>query len=72
MGMEDDTRKFLILIVNTISIVFIWMMLNVVAGIYFGLAFFEGRPGWENYVYYAAFLVSLFFLIKYLARKWKL
>jgi hypothetical protein len=72
MGMEDDTRKFLILILNTISIVFIWMMLNVVAGIYFDLAFFEDRPSWKNYIYYVAFLASLFFLIKYLARKWKL
>jgi hypothetical protein len=72
MGMEDDTRKFLILILNTISLVFIWMMLNVLAGIYFGLAFFEGTPGWKNYIYYLLFLSSLFFLVRYLARKWKL
>ena len=72
MGMEDDTRNFLILIVNTISIVFIWMALNVLAGIYFELAFFDDRPGWKTYIYYAAFLTSLFFLIKYLMRKWKL
>ncbi len=72
MGMEDDTRNFLILIVNTISIVFIWMALNVLAGIYFELAFFDDRPDWKNYIYYAAFLTSLFFLIKYLMRKWKL
>ncbi|MEO7523262.1 MAG: hypothetical protein ABIT58_04170 [Ferruginibacter sp.] len=72
MGMEDDTRDFLVLIVNTISLVFIWMALNVVAGIYFELGFFEGRPSWKNYIYYAALLISLFMLIKHLRRKWKL
>lgn len=70
--MEDDTRRFLILIVNTISLVFIWMALNVLAGIYFELAFFDERPGWKNYIYYAAFLLSLFFLLKHLKSKWKL
>ena len=72
MGMEDDTREFLVLIVNTISMVFIWMMLNVVAGIYFDLAFFQDKPGPGNYIYYLAFLASLFFLVRYLRRKWKL
>ncbi|MBC7535352.1 MAG: hypothetical protein H7258_06635 [Ferruginibacter sp.] len=72
MGMEDDTRGFLVLIVNTISMVFIWLMLNVVAGIYFNLAFFEDKPRWGNYIYYLAFLTSLFYLIRYLRRKWKL
>lgn len=69
--MEDDTRNFLVLILNTIAIVFIWMMLNVLAGIYFGLAFFEDVPGWKNYIYYTVFILSLFFMIKYLRRKWK-
>ncbi|MEO6537685.1 MAG: hypothetical protein ABIT07_01740 [Ferruginibacter sp.] len=71
MGMEDDTRGFLILIVNTIATVLIWMIANVLVGIYFNLAFFEDRPGWKNVVYYLGFLVSLFLLIRYLRRKWK-
>lgn len=69
--MEDDTRRFLVLIVNTIAMVFIWMMLNVLVGIYFELAFFDTWPRWQNYLYYAAFVVSLFFLVKYLAKKWR-
>ncbi len=72
MGMEDDTRGFLVLIVNTISIVFIWMMTHVLLGIYFGLAFFEETPGWKNYLYYVILLASLFFLIRFIRRKWKL
>jgi len=72
MGMEDDTRKFLLLIVNSISLVFLWMLLNVIAGIYYELAFFDTAPSWYNYLYYALFLLSLFLLIKYLRRKWNL
>lgn len=71
MGMEDDTRGFLILIVNTIATVLIWMIANVLVGIYFNLAFFEDKPDWKNLVYYFGFLVSLFLLIRYLRRKWK-
>ena len=72
MGMEDDTRGFLILIVNTIAIVLLWMIANVLVGIYLNFAFFEGKPTWKNILYYITFLISLFFLIRYLRRKWKL
>ena len=72
MGMEDDTRGFLILIVNTIAIVLLWMIANVLVGIYLNFAFFEDKPTWKNIIYYIAFLVSLFILIRYLRRKWKL
>ncbi|MEO6668635.1 MAG: hypothetical protein ABIN36_04100 [Ferruginibacter sp.] len=72
MGMEDETRDFLILIVNTISFVFIWMAINVVIGIYFELAFFDDKPNWKNYLYYVFLVGSLFLLIRYLVRKWKL
>jgi ABC-type maltose transport system permease subunit len=72
MGMEDETREFLVRIINTVAIVLIWMMINVFAGIYKGLAFFEDKPGWKNYCYYAFLLVSFVALIIHLKRKWKL
>jgi len=72
MGMEDDTREFLVKIVNTISMVLLWMITCVFLGIFLGYAFFEGSPNWKNIVFYIVFLVSLFFLIRYLIRKWKL
>lgn len=70
--MDEETRKFLILIVNTISIVFIWMMANVIVGIYFGLGFFEGSPTWKNILYYIFLIASFLFLLKHIIRKWKL
>lgn len=72
MGMEEETRAFLTKILQTISIVLLWMMINVFIGIYKGFAFFEDRPGWPNYLYYAGFLTSLVALIVHLKRKLKL
>lgn len=72
MGMEEETRVFLTKILQTISIVLLWMMINVFVGIYKGLAFFEDKPDWANYLYYAGFLISLVALIVHLKRKWKL
>lgn len=72
MGMEDETRLFLIRILQTVSIVLLWMMVNVFIGLYKGFAFFENGPTWQNYLYYAFLLTSLAALIIHLKRKWKL
>ncbi|CAN5489477.1 hypothetical protein BH11BAC3_BH11BAC3_24570 [soil metagenome] len=69
--MEPDIRAFLIRIVQSISMGILWLLVNMSIGIYFGFAFFEGSPTLGNYIYYVAFLVSLFFLLRYLRRKWK-
>jgi len=69
--MEDDTRAFLILILNTISWVLLWMMANVIVGIYFGYAFFEKAPTAGNIVYYLLFIATMIALIVHLKRKWK-
>jgi len=70
--MEDDTRGFLILIANTISIVLLWMMANCYIGIYFGLGFFEGSPNWKNIIYYICLITTFYFLVKHLKKRWKL
>lgn len=70
MGVEPTTQKFFILIVNTIAIVLIWMMVNVVIGIYFELAFFKKLPSWKNILYYLAVIASGIYLTKYLVKKW--
>ncbi|MEO6253666.1 MAG: hypothetical protein ABIO79_10185 [Ferruginibacter sp.] len=72
MGIEDETREFLVRILQTVSIVLLWMMVNVFIGIYKGYAFFETKPGWVNYVYYAFLAISFVFLVFHLKRKWKL
>jgi hypothetical protein len=71
MGMEDETRDFLVLIVNTIALVLIWMIANVLIGIYFGLAFFKDLPDWKNVVYYIFFGATLWWLTRRIRKKWK-
>ncbi|MEP7164981.1 MAG: hypothetical protein ABI741_09805 [Ferruginibacter sp.] len=71
MGMEDDARSYLILIVNTISKVLMWMMASVFFGIYLDYGFFIDRPGWKNIVFYILFLATFILLTRHLLRKWK-
>jgi hypothetical protein len=72
MAMEDDTRAFLVLIVNTMSLVLLWMMANVFFGIYIGYGFFEGSPSWENLLYYALAISSLVLILMRIKRKWNI
>ncbi len=71
MGMEDDTRGFLVLIVNTIALVLLWMIANVLVGIYWGYAFYALSITWKNILYYIISLASLVLLVWYITRKWK-
>lgn len=72
MGMEDETRDFLVLILNTIALVLIWMILQVLLGIFFKLGLFETTPSVKNYLYYVFLVASLILLIRHLGKKWKL
>lgn len=58
------------MIVQTISVILIWMLANVFAGIYLGFGFFESTPDWKNYSYYVLCVATLYLLIKYIKRKW--
>ncbi|MBC7933858.1 MAG: hypothetical protein H7Y86_00670 [Rhizobacter sp.] len=71
MGMEDDTRAFFVLIANSIALLLIWMIANILVGIYWNYAFFDGSPGWKNIVYYIVSLVAFGFLARHIIRKWK-
>jgi hypothetical protein len=69
--MEEDVKEFLIKIVQSISMGLVWLLANMSIGIYFGFAFFEGRPSLGNYIYYAVFILTLIAIINYLRKKWK-
>ena len=72
MGMEDETKDFLVRIMQTISLVLVWMLVNVYVGIYKNYAFFDKRLNWTNYLFYACSSISLVVLLRYLWKKWKL
>jgi hypothetical protein len=69
--MDPDVRFFLLTIVQSISMVMVWMLVNMTIGIYFGFAFFEAKPTISNFIYYPLLVISFVFLIRYLKNKWK-
>ncbi|MDQ6843080.1 MAG: hypothetical protein M3Z92_01820 [Bacteroidota bacterium] len=68
--MEPEVKNFLSKIMSSISMTFLWLLINSTIGIGFNYAFFDEKPNAGNYVFYAWFLVSFFFLVKYLLKKW--
>lgn len=71
-GMEPDVKKFLSRIINSLSVGLLWLLVNTTIGIKFNFAFFDNRPTIGNYIFYAWFLISLFLLILFYRKKWKL
>ena len=41
---DPDVKKFLLKVLNSVSLVLLWMMASATAGIYFELAYTNGRP----------------------------
>ncbi len=71
MGMEDDTRAFFILIANSIALLLVWMIANILVGIYWNYAFFENSPDWKNIVYYILSITAFVFIARHIIGKWK-
>lgn len=69
--MEDETRAFFVLIANSIALLLVWMIANILVGIYWEYAFFDGTPGWKNLLYYFISLLLFFFIARHIIRKWK-
>ncbi len=67
---EPDVWNFLRKILSSISISLLWLLINSTIGIGLNYAFFENKPSLGNYIFYAWFLISFIFLLRYLFRKW--
>ncbi|MBA2501133.1 MAG: hypothetical protein H0V30_15565 [Chitinophagaceae bacterium] len=71
-GMEPDIKKYLLRILNSMSVIVLWMMINATLGIYLGWAMIDDKLRLINIIFYAWLLGSFIFLVYYLFRKWKL
>jgi hypothetical protein len=69
--MEPGIREFFKRIVTTISLLILWMMINVTIGIKYNLAFFETKIYWYNIVFYTWLLASMIALIWYCIKIWQ-
>lgn len=69
--MEPEVRKFLAVIVQCVSMILLWMMINTFFGIKKGLLFLDEEiTAWHG-VYYAWLLASFVFVFVYVRRKMK-
>ena len=71
MGMEEETRNFLVLIMQTASSIILWLLINIFFGIYLKYGLFDNTPSVTNIVYYIVFLTGCFFLFKYFRKRWQ-
>jgi hypothetical protein len=69
--MEPEIKAFLIAIVQSISMMLLWMMLNSYFGIKLGLLFAENGMGTWNIVYYLFSAASFVWVIRYIIKKWR-
>jgi uncharacterized membrane protein len=70
-GWDPEVSKFFRRILNSVSLVLIWMIACATAGIYNELAFPGKSPVAYVIIFYVCAVVSLFFLLRYLIKAWK-
>jgi hypothetical protein len=70
--MEPEVKNFLSRIATSLSVGLLWLLVNSTIGIGLNFAFFEDKPTIGNYIFYSWFLLSLFLLIIFYRKKWKL
>jgi len=69
--MEPEVKLFLKIIMQCISMLLLWMLLNTFFGIKLGLLFLDEKITWWNAVYYVCMIGSFIWVIRYIIRKWK-
>jgi hypothetical protein len=71
MGMEDNAKNFLVLIVQTVSSIILWLMMNILVGLYLKYGLFEKTPNITNIIYYVIFIIGSYFLFRYFKKRWQ-
>jgi hypothetical protein len=69
--MEPVVKEYLLRIVNTIAIAGLCLMLNIIAGIKYELAFIEDHLEWKNVAFYVFMVISLSAMTLYIIKVWR-
>ena len=69
-GWDPDVKKFLIKILNSISLVLLWMIACATAGIYYQLGYINGKPLIYTLLFYLGMALTLIFLLRHLYKIW--
>ncbi|HVZ55213.1 MAG TPA: hypothetical protein VG870_01025 [Chitinophagaceae bacterium] len=70
-GFDPEVIKYFKKIISSFSMGMCWLLANMTAGLYFGLAIPDAWPRIDTILFYAGFLLSLLALLWYLYRTWK-
>jgi tellurite resistance protein TehA-like permease len=70
-GWDPDVKKYLKKVMGSLCFGLLWLMAGVTAGIYYELAYSNGKPLIYTVLFYAGMLISLLLLIRYLYKTWK-
>ena len=62
-GMEPEVKKYLKKVLYSLMAGLLWLMVNVTTGIYYGLAFHEGKRTITNILFYIWLAISLALLL---------
>lgn len=68
--MEPSFILYIKNLLITLTLVLVWMTVNIKFGIMNNYAFFEEKINTENIIFYAWFLLSLGLIIAYLIKLW--
>ncbi len=69
--MEPGIKKYLIRILNTLSLGLLWLAVNSTAGIMYDLAFVHEHIMLKNVLFYVWFVISLVAYLWYVIWLWK-
>jgi len=70
-GWDPEVTKYFRKIISSFSFGLLWLMSNVTAGLYFGLAYRKDVPVIYVILFYVYLLASLLLLLRYYYRLWK-
>lgn len=70
-GWDPEIKDFFKKIINSISVTLLWLMVMATAGLYFGLAFSNGKPVIYTIIFYIILTGTLTWLLIHLYRTWK-
>ena len=70
-GWDPDVKKYFKKVLNSVFIGLLWMAACVTAGIYYGLAYTDGKPLIYTVLFYIGLVISLLLLLRYYYQTWK-
>lgn len=69
--MEEDASRLLQKVVKTLTAAIVWLLVNMIFGIYFGWMFFYDTPTIGNIIFYVFMAGTLVLMLRYFYRLWK-